>query len=600
MFAKPYKLKSNNTLKNSEKKHLAQRIIDEFPSATEEKVKDIVPVKSSCICMKLVLHSGDLVNVYTVDGVPMVIETSERLVPTVCALWKVPDLVPVLVIHSPVLPKVQGGAPVYLPGVAIPAGGVGFPLFQRSAIIALSTQDNAAACIVGRSAMSSADMLLRAAGVCLETLQVFGDQLCKDPKLIKIDRPKLGPASYSHGDITIDLTADLNQLSIQPAVKEEWPSLGRPARHEQAPAAAQFEPKLIAAELTPCEAEKGAHEEGEKPAELDDTMVTDCSQMEEDDNDDIPTDMDGLLRWCLLTFMKLDGKNIELPLKTNLLYKNNLMPMCPSDRTLDVKKSSYKKLSKFLEEMQKEGLVELRELEKGVCAVTALALAAPALRAHRARRPAPVAAPAATSALTDHYQPPLVREMFCVTANVADVFAPLKKGTPLTAAEVRTTLTEYVKTRNLTSTQVKGAVTLDTALAKITGKQLQEAVKWDMLMSSVQAKMTPSTEMRFSDGTVKLSKSKLEPIKMQVATRSGNKKVTLVSNLEQFGFSLAALSHVCQLGVAASCGVTRAPGAKADQLMLQGDQVGTQLATRYYYINDIINTVKQLINCLTF
>lgn len=57
----------------------------------------------------------------------------------------------------------QGGAPVYLPGVAIPAGGIGFPIFQRSALIALNTQDNAAACIVGRTTMSSADMLLRAA-----------------------------------------------------------------------------------------------------------------------------------------------------------------------------------------------------------------------------------------------------------------------------------------------------------------------------------------------------------------------------------------------------------------------------------------------------
>lgn len=54
---------------------------------------------------------------------------------------------------------------------------------------------------------------------------------------------------------------------------------------------------------------------------------------------------------------------------------------------------------------------------------------------------------------------------------------------------------------------------------------VQDAVKWDVLMSSVQGKMTPSTEMRFSDGTVKLTKTKLEPVKMQVATRSGNKKV---------------------------------------------------------------------------
>lgn len=55
-------------------------------------------------------------------------------------------------------------------------------------------------------------MLFYFSGVCLETLQVLGDQLCKDPKFIKIDRPKLGPASYSHGDITIDLATDLNQV----------------------------------------------------------------------------------------------------------------------------------------------------------------------------------------------------------------------------------------------------------------------------------------------------------------------------------------------------------------------------------------------------
>jgi translation initiation factor 1 (eIF-1/SUI1) len=61
-------------------------------------------------------------------------------------------------------------------------------------------------------------------------------------------------------------------------------------------------------------------------------------------------------------------------------------------------------------------------------------------------------------------------------------------------------------------------------------------------------------------------------------------QVTLVSNLEQFGFNLQALSHVCQQGVAASCGVTRSPGSKYDQLMLQGDQVSPDLLNhRYIY-----------------
>lgn len=36
-------------------------------------------------------------------------------------------------------------------------------MFQRGKLIAMCTQENAAACIVGRAAMSSADMLLRPA-----------------------------------------------------------------------------------------------------------------------------------------------------------------------------------------------------------------------------------------------------------------------------------------------------------------------------------------------------------------------------------------------------------------------------------------------------
>lgn len=36
---------------------------------------------------------------------------------------------------------------------------------------------------------------------------------------------------------------------------------------------------------------------------------------------DTPADMDALLRHCLLGFMKHGARSVELPLKTNLLYK---------------------------------------------------------------------------------------------------------------------------------------------------------------------------------------------------------------------------------------------------------------------------------------
>lgn len=66
-----------------------------------------MPAKGNCVCMKVVLNSGVSVNVYVVDSTPVLIETDSGLVPTVCALWKVPDLVPMLEIHNVVLKKVS-------------------------------------------------------------------------------------------------------------------------------------------------------------------------------------------------------------------------------------------------------------------------------------------------------------------------------------------------------------------------------------------------------------------------------------------------------------------------------------------------------------
>ncbi|CAH2088188.1 unnamed protein product [Euphydryas editha] len=544
MFAKPYKVKSNNTLKNSEKKHLAQRIQNEFPKATEEKVKDLVPVKSNSSCVKLILHSGDTVGVYVVDGIPLMIDLGEKLIPTVYALWKATDLIPTISIHSLVLSKVQGGAPLYAPGVVTDPSR--FPYFPRDAVIAVCTVDNGAAGIVGRAVISSGDLLATSMGVCLETYHVLGDLLCKDSKFTKIERPKLDPICY---DVTESITTNISQLQIQP-VKEEWPSL---VKEETA---VVNQPTVIPESNN--ESQPEPMEQGDQ--NLNNSVSTECSEEE----DGIPADMDGLLRWCLLSFLKREGKNIELPLKTNLLYKNHLMAYCPPDRTLDVKKSNYKKMGKFLEAMEREGLISVREVEKGVSALVSLQLAHPQLRAHRAPPPAPPA-----PALPATAAPPAVRELHCVTAHVADLFAPLKKGTALSAGEVRAVLQRYAAERQLSA---RGAVALDELLAKVTGRQPQELIKWEELMSSVLGRMTPSTEMQYADGTVKLIKSRLEPVKMQVATRSGNKKVTLVSNLESFGFELAALARACQLRAGAACGVTRSAAARADQLMLQGDQ----------------------------
>jgi len=60
---------------------------------------------------------------------------------------------------------------------------------------------------------------------------------------------------------------------------------------------------------------------------------------------------------------------------------------------------------------------------------------------------------------------------------------------------------------------------------------------------------------------------------MTVNNRSGNKKVTLVNNLELYGIDLLKFSKECQHGVAASTTINDNPNAQNRQLQIQGSQI---------------------------
>jgi len=60
----------------------------------------------------------------------------------------------------------------------------------------------------------------------------------------------------------------------------------------------------------------------------------------------------------------------DLPILTSTFYKLHMLPACPSNKFLDIKKSSYKKLGKFLEEMAAEQIIVQKELSKGVASIT--------------------------------------------------------------------------------------------------------------------------------------------------------------------------------------------------------------------------------------
>ena len=88
-------------------------------------------------------------------------------------------------------------------------------------------------------------------------------------------------------------------------------------------------------------------------------------------------------------------------------------------------------------------------------------------------------------------------------------------------------------------------------------------------------------------------KGKLDLIEMTLGKRSGNKKVTMIHNLDVFGIDPKEFGHKCQVGVAASSTVNEAPNKKKSngnpviEVLVQGNQVAFagKLLLEHYNIN---------------
>lgn len=233
--------------------------------------------------------------------------------------------------------------------------------------------------------------------------------------------------------------------------------------------------------------------------------------------------MDDLLDHALLQCLKTtySAKKSEFPILTSNFFRLHMVPACPPDQALDVKKSSHKKLSKYLDSKDKLGLLKIKELSKGVESIVSVDYEHELIRGHRVVKYAKTEEETASSEAANaeaKYEPPVIQELFAVTANVLKLFktADVCKGeilpsfcliinltrlicvgTGLTVQEVRKILTGYVKANDLKA-EAGGFVKLDPLLGELVpGKA--DTVAWEELQQAVLAKMSPGYSLQFGD-----------------------------------------------------------------------------------------------------
>lgn len=548
MFAKPFRVKSNTVIKGSDRRKLKADISAAFPALTADELSELVPNKEELNVVKVYAHKGDAVTLYVLNKNPIFFEVEKRLYPTVYVLWRYPALLPGFTTWPLVLQKLTGGADLMLPGVVVPLSGL--PHVKLGDCCAVKLVNNRAPVAVGTAAVSSTEMQssgMKGRGVCvlhtyMDALWAFGD---------KSSPPSIPEPIETEEDITEGGCDSENKLQEEEAgVEENYPEVT-----DQVCAGVE---ELSLPDQIQQEAEKTIDNDQQSPQEL----------------------MDALLFQCFLQALKTKVKKSELPLLTSTFLRNHMFACCPSGKQLDIKKSSYKKLSKFLQTMQQQhSLIRVKELTKGVESIVEVDWRNPELRSFSVCEEA-ICEVDPVQEGDFPYHPPEITSVYSVSARVEPLFfdAQKRKGAVLQPAEVRSIITDYVKKNALVAETNKNYVMINPTLCDCLLDKSEyhevESLKWDDLFSRVMSKMQECYQIVFPGQEPMIKKGHLDPIDISVASRGSNKKVTLIKNLESFGLDPAVVSTALQHRVQASSVLQPLPGAKDRVLVqIQGNQI---------------------------
>lgn len=539
MFIKPFKVKNNIQLKGSEVKKLKTRLEKQF-QLKENELNTILPNKSSFQAVKAVTHAEQQVTIYTKDKQPMFFELEDGLYPTLYLLWLMPSLVPCLTTHPPVLPKLANGADLMMPGIVKEGSDrKSFGRFQKNEIVSINLTSNSSAVAVGSLARSSEDMYMSGGhGVCVKILHVFGDKLWGMEATVTQQIPLNGPV------VKVPI---LNN-------EQDFPALGSEP------------PKAIE--------NNHVQDAQQKIENLD---VADNQNGSTESNSEDEPNPDDILKGMFLSALKLHKKELtaSLPVLVSTFYPSYVQKQMQPDPIITVKDTSFKKVSTFIKKMAEDGFIVLREENKGVEKIVSINYEHPQLLSHippKTKDDKP-----SVGESSSHLLLTKMTELYVVNDATKKLFNSLgvPSGKSLDSCEIKNYVKDYAS-RNKLIDPITKQVTLNDVLVEICiGKRENDKpilMALDGIIGSVNSIMDNTFEMRSQSGP-QMKGGKKPIIQISTATRMGNKKVTLISNLEAYGINISEFSKACKVGVQASTAITKVPGTSVNQFQIQGNHV---------------------------
>lgn len=580
MFKKSLEAKSQQRLSGADRKKLKRTIKERFRNASDSEIDSILPPKAEITIVKL----QNRVHLYGVEGgFPMFFDIDGRgteIFPTVYALWKVPDLLPAFILKGGEVSRfVIGGADLMFPGISIPAEGL--PSFAEGEPWAVKVPGNLAPIAVGTTTMSNTAALkagLR--GKALRITHYYRDSLWElveghyVPNAGFLEDVVFEDPSLSSASQASDSCEGVNEASSDPqndiSNKKEGESV---------------DVLDLTSEANP--SSTAQLDVSNDPAEQITANVDDLEVTDEESNVKVhhtlsTEDVDALLDKCLLQALHTTVKDKDLPMPGSTLWAGHVLPCRPSGITLDIKKSSYKKLSKWLQAKSSTTLISVKEdKHKKEVVLNSVNRNHPEYTSFRPeKRQAEKSDQTSDHAASESrsHKTLEVAEIYKPSVHVNPIFASVgvDTGKLFSASEATDIVFRYIEKENLVKPTDKSMVVLDAILCDALfkgaikkGSTYPTAIhKKELGHTFVNRMQAHHVVTRGGESVVR--KGALKNIQIMTERRQGNKKVTKVSGFESFLMDAEALASELQKKFACSTSVAELPGKKGHEVLVQG------------------------------
>ncbi|KAH8939027.1 hypothetical protein BDL97_15G015600 [Sphagnum fallax] len=604
MFKKAVEVKGSQRLSGADRKKLRRNVREKFANAAEADIDLLLPPKAEVSVTKL----ANRVHLYSADGGPPILfdvdGRGNEIFPTVYGLWKVPNILPAFMLKGAEVSRyVLGGADLMFPGIDV--HGQDLPMFAAGEPWSILVPGNPFPIAVGTTLLSSAEAIkAHLRGKALHVMHYYRDMLwetaegryvpnagflkdmvVEDPALMGalLDPAAAIDSTAQGSEASISEESCSNKMDEQEGI--EGLQEGRAESNVEG-VASSVQEGFVGQGMERINLNvSGGNEDGEE--EVSGALVLTIEEM------------DALLDKCLLEALHVTVKDKDLPMPGSTLWLGHILACRPPGSVLDIKKSSHKKLSKWLQNKASTGLITAKEdKHRKEVFLTGVNRGHLDYQSYQPGKKSPLpevasALPGGTVAAQSPSSEVEVGEVFRPTIHVIPVFEAVgvDPSKYYTAAEATGVVNEYVEKHNLIKKSDGSVVILDftlcDALYKGTVKKgstyPSEIHRRDLGSSFVGRMQAHHRVSRGAESVVR--KGALKSVQIMTERRQGNKKVTRLTGIESFLVDADVLATELQKKFACSTSVTELPGKKGQsEVLVQGgvlEDLGKHLVQHY-------------------